>query len=104
MKRWHSLSLGDAVTAHVPLTRIREAFEVEFPAGARAADVAVFVRYESEGRLHCEATAFLSPQAGELARRLGAHACAAPVREGLELLAGGEGCWDAIFAAEQRRS
>lgn len=97
MTRWHTLELGDAVTAQVPLQRIREAYDEEFPRDRRPPDAAVFVRYESEGRLHCEAVVYLAPAAVALSQLLGARPCVRPARAGLDLVAGDERCWDAIF-------
>ncbi|NJD30594.1 MAG: hypothetical protein FIB04_01745 [Gammaproteobacteria bacterium] len=99
MTKWHTLSLGDAATAQVPLMHLQEEFEEEFAAGDRAPDAAVFVRYESEGRLHCEAVVFIAPGAAVLAERFGARPCARPARAGLDLVAGDERCWDVIWEA-----
>jgi hypothetical protein len=88
MPGWHSLPLGDALTAELPIARVKEAFDAEFATRDRPGDASVFARYESEGRLHCEVTVFFSPGARDLACRFGAKPCAAPVREGLELLCG----------------
>jgi hypothetical protein len=88
MSGWHLLRLGDALTAHLPLARIKEAFVAEYPVSAVPADAAVFARYDSEGRLHCEVTVYFSPGALGLARRFAAEPCAAPARAGLERLCG----------------
>jgi hypothetical protein len=90
MLGWHSLALGDAVTAHVSIARITAAFDAACAGSGPPKGAAVFARYESEGRLHCEVTVFFSPAASELARRFGAHPSAAPLRDGLELLCGAE--------------
>ena len=83
MDTWYSLALGDALTAHVVLEEIRDAFAGQ-PARAGAS---VFAR-QASGPLHCEVTAYFSPAAADLARRFGATPCAAPGRRGFELLAG----------------
>ncbi len=100
MSKWHTLSLGDAATAQVPLARLQEEFDEEFVPGRRAPDAAVFVRYESEGRLHCEAVVFIAPGAAMLAQRLGGRPCVRPPRDNLDLVAGDERCWDAIFGVK----
>jgi hypothetical protein len=51
-------------------------------------DMAVFKRFDSEGRLQCEVTAFFSPRAEEAARKLGGNPCPKPRRQGLVLIAG----------------
>jgi hypothetical protein len=51
MHHWHSLPLGDALTAHLALERIRESFETYYPPDDRPAGTAVYVRHESTGGL-----------------------------------------------------
>ena len=80
---WYMLSLGDALTAQVTLSEIREAYG----AVTQDVDAVVFTRQVS-GPLHCEVTAYFSPATAGLARRFGATPCVAPGRRGLELLAG----------------
>ena len=88
MQHWHSLRLGDALTAHLALERIRESFETHYPAAARPAGAAVYVRHASTGGLHCEVIAFFSPVAASLARDFDATPCNAPPADGLEWLVG----------------
>jgi len=94
---WHSLPLGDALTASGPSAEIEASFQPAHAAAGMALDMAVFTRLDSEGRLHCEMTAFFSPACGTLARSLGAHPCSPPSRAGLVLLAGDERAWDFLF-------
>lgn len=89
MNGWHSLPLGDALTAHLTLERIRESFEAHYPMSHRTANAAVYVRRDATGSLHCEVTAFFTPGTAELARAFGATPCNAPATDGLERLAGG---------------
>lgn len=89
---WYMLSLGDALTAQVTLSEIREAYE----AVTQDVAAAVFTRQVS-GPLHCEVTAYFSPAAAGLARRFGGTACVAPGRRGLELLAGPADCALRLF-------
>jgi hypothetical protein len=88
MHHWHSLALGDALTAHLALERIRETFETHYPAADRPAGAAVYVRHESTGSLHCEVIAFFSPGAESLARAFNATPCNAPRLDVLQLIAG----------------
>ena len=60
--------------------------------------MAVFMRSDSDGHLHCEVTAYFSPGAANVARIVDARPCAAPRREGLSLLAGDQRCWAVLFA------
>ena len=88
MHHWRSLPLGDALTAHLALERIREAFETHYPAAARPAGAAVYVRHASTGGLHCEVIAYFPPAAESLAVEFGATPCNTPPADGLERLVG----------------
>ena len=92
MDTWYTLPLGDALTAQVTLSEIREACGAE----EQDATAAVFTRQVS-GPLHCEVTAYFSPATAGLARRFGATPCASPGRRGLELLAGPTDCASRLF-------
>ena len=94
---WYSLSLGDGITAAGPSEQIRSLFQPLFEAAGAPAQMAVFNLIDSEGRLHCEVTAFFSPACSEVARRLGARPCSQPSRTGLALLAGDERAWVVLF-------
>ena len=91
---WYVLSLGDGMMADEPAEEIRKRFLslVDLPAEA-----AVFKRLESEGRLHCEAFAYFSPAAADLAKAFEASPCAKPARSGLGLLGGNEKSWSILF-------
>ena len=88
MHHWHSLPLGDALTAHLALERIRESFETCYPPADRPAGAAVYVRHESMGGLHCEVIVFFSPGAASLARVFNAAPCNDPPTDQLERLTG----------------
>jgi hypothetical protein len=94
---WFSSSLGDALTAWEPLGRIEALFQSSYASAGDPDEIAVFVRYESEGRLHCEVTAYFSPAAAELAREVEATPCARPSAEGLSLVLGNEASWTKLF-------
>jgi hypothetical protein len=85
---WHSLALGDALTAHRELERIRESFEAHYPPADRPVDASVYVRHESTGGLHCEVIAFFAPAAATLAREFGATPCKPPLLDALQELSG----------------
>jgi hypothetical protein len=94
---WRSKSLGDAQTAFMDCRDIAEVFEAVFETAGRPEDMAVFVRNDSEGRLHCEVTVFFSPAAQALAKRYQAATCEKPPAGGLDLLAGDPACWPRLF-------
>lgn len=98
MRTWYSLSLGDGITAALPMSEVEEVFRRSFEPAGRPADMAVFTRPESEGRLHCEVIAYFSPAAAGVARTAGAEPCSKPVREGLTLLAGADSAWSELFS------
>jgi hypothetical protein len=94
---WHTLPLGDGMMANEPSGEIRGAFLRGFESAGKPADMAVFTRLESEGRLHCEVIAYFSPAATELANEFDAEPCQRPSRSGLGLLAGDDACWHILF-------
>jgi hypothetical protein len=97
MNTWYLLHLGDGMTADLPSADIEEDFAERFSRAGRPADMAVFTRPESEGRLHCEVIAYFSPAAREVAKAFDAEPCGKPARRGLTLLAGDTSCWSALF-------
>jgi len=97
MESWYSVSLGDGMSAPTPSAEIEEVFQPAFAALGRPPGMAVFTRPESEGRLHCEVIAYVSPAAREIAKTFDAQGCPKPVRSGLGLLAGDPGCWAILF-------
>lgn len=96
MHHWYFKSLGDGIWADLPSEEIRQRFQPLFESAGRPAEMAVFTRHE-EGDLHCEWVAYFSPAAAETAQAAGAVPCERPNREGLNLLAGSEDCWSALF-------
>ena len=97
MKPWYFVSLGDGMMAPVPLAEIEERFQAAFVPAGKPPEMAVFVRSESEGRLHCEVIAYFSPAAAEVAKAFDARPCPKPARDGLGLLAGDKRSWQALF-------
>jgi hypothetical protein len=94
---WYSKELGDGVMATMPADEIKEAFQQLFLAAGKPLDMAVFTRLESEGRLHCEMTAYFSPAAKDIALAFDAEPCQKPSRAGLGLLAGDKLSWSELF-------
>ena len=102
MASWYSMNLGDAIMAATPSAEIEESFLTVFHAVGKPADMAVFTRAESEGRLHCEVIAYFSPAAQAVARAFDAEPCEKPVRSGLGLLSGDPDCWVVLFPEHDR--
>jgi len=99
---WYTCNLGDAMLAGESLDRIRQLFAsrgTETEAEA-AGERAVFMRHESEGRLHCEVRVYFSPAAAGVAKVFGAAACAKPAAHDLGLLAGPEAAWKTLFPGD----
>ncbi|HRJ76521.1 MAG TPA: hypothetical protein PLX90_11010 [Anaerolineales bacterium] len=94
---WHALDLGDAIMAHEPMEQICKAFEEFVSQNSISPDFAIFTRNDSEGRLHCQVTAYFSPAAIQIAKLFNAVPCAKPSRDNLDLLAGRENCWKVLF-------
>lgn len=90
MEPWYTLSLGDGLIAPMPSAEIEAAFQEAFTAAGSPAEMAVFTRPESEGRLHCEVIAYFSPAAQKVAEAFDAESCEKPAHTGLGLLAGSE--------------
>ena len=97
MSHWFAKSLGDALLAGESLRRVEDVFRAEYERSGRPTDMAVFVRHESEGRLHCEVRAYFSPAAARVARAVDAAPSNRPVAEGLDLLAGVPESWRTLF-------
>ena len=97
-KDWFCLNLGDASLADAALDEIQHRLTLEFDQLIDQSDCAVFLRHESEGRLHCELKIYFSPATEVLAKALGARVCAKPGNSGLSLLAGSEKSWTLLFS------
>lgn len=82
--------------ADIPSEEIKRLFQPLFESAGSPAEMAVFTRNE-EGGLHCEWIAYFSPAAAGVAKSVEASPCEKPIREGLNLLAGGDGCWRTLF-------
>jgi hypothetical protein len=102
MATWYSKALGDGIVSTLPSVQIEKAFLELSAASGNPADMAVFTRYDSEGRLQCEVTAYFSPAAAEVARMFAADPCARPARTGLDLLAGDQRCWPVLFPEHEK--
>jgi hypothetical protein len=97
MSAWFAKSLGDAMLAGEALAQLEEFFLSEYGKSGSSDNIAIFIRHESEGRLHCEVKAYFSPGAVIVAEKVDADPCARPSRDGLSLLMGSENSWQALF-------
>ena len=96
MEYWYSKPLGDGMWAPIACAEIEEKFQPLFESTGKPVSMAVFVRHD-EGDVQCEVTSFFSPAAAEVAKMVEANPCGKPIQEGLNLLAGSEDCWSALF-------
>ena len=88
MSTWFTSNLGDAMLAGEALDHIKALFHSTHEGINDSMEMAVFMRHESEGRLHCEVKIYFSPAAADVAKSVGAIACQKPASGGLSLLAG----------------
>jgi len=89
MGSWFSKNLGDAMLAGEALARIERLFKVTYAKAGKPKGMALYIRHESEGHLHCEVIIYLSPASADVAREIDADSCGRPSSHGLGLLAGG---------------
>lgn len=97
MSAWFTKNLGDAMLAGEALDQIEKLFISVYGKSKIPEEVAVFIRHESEGRLHCEVKACFSPGAVIVARKVDADPCERPSQDGLGLLIGAEDAWQGFF-------
>ena len=97
MSSWFYKNLGDALMAFEPLGDIEGQFHSTYRVDPCPKEVAVFIRHNSEGHLHCEVEVYFSPASVVLAMELDADPCTRPSTSGLSLLIGSEGSWSALF-------
>ena len=102
MKNWFSKNLGDAMLACEPLGQLEERFLSVYAEAGSPDDMAVFIRHESEGRLHCEVKVYFSPASVVVAREVGAKPCQRPSPDNLGLLAGSGDSWSRLFPERGR--
>ncbi len=99
---WYCVSLGDGIMAAELGGQLEKVFLGAFELAGQPADMAVFTRHESEGRLHCEVIAYFSPAARKVAAVFDARPCGKPIHDGLGLLAGSPQSWANFFPESLR--
>jgi len=97
MSAWFTKNLGDAMLAAEAIAQLEELFLATYGKSGNSSKTAIFIRHESEGRLHCKVKVYFSPDAATVAEAVDADPCARPARDGLSLLAGAEDAWQALF-------
>lgn len=79
--------------AYEPQYELEELFLSMYTKADYPDDMAVFIRHESDGRLHCEVKAYFSPASAAVAKEFSAQPCRQPSTDSLSLLAGSEKSW-----------
>lgn len=100
MNNWTLKNLGDAMWAEEALGKIKQSFQEAYQSAGEPDEMALFSRYESDGRLHCEVVLYFSPAASKFAQQLGAFSCHRPTLYDLSLLIGSTSNWSNLFNDE----
>lgn len=103
MSKWFTCNLGDAMLASEALEHIKTLFMSAYEGSNGSNEMAIFVRHESDGRLHCEVRVYFSPATAHVAEAVDAIACNKPIPSGLGLLAGSEDAWSILFSGDSTR-
>jgi putative N-acetylmannosamine-6-phosphate epimerase len=93
MGDWYTSNLGDAMLADRMLAEIRATFLSGYKDADDSGHMAIFIRHESEGRLHCEVRLYFTPATSVIAIAFDATRCTRPATDGLALLCGQEAAW-----------
>lgn len=97
MTVWFTKNLGDAMLAGDVLEQIQALFLEMYGSSGQLDTTAIFIRHESEGRLHCEVKAYFPPATVVVAKAVHATPCTKPKPGGLGLLIGSDASWSALF-------
>ena len=100
MNNWFCKKLGDGLTSAEALAEIETLFQSQLATAGNPEDLAVFIRHESIGHLHCEVVVYFPPGAMILAKSVDAMPCPKPTRDNLGLLHGSEAAWLFLFPDE----
>ena len=98
MSSWFLKNLGDPLLADNDLQEIKSLFTAAHATAGNPDEMAVFLRHESEGKIHCELILYLSPLLQTLAVELEAKPCRPPAISGLSLWAGSKQAWQLLFS------
>jgi hypothetical protein len=102
MRNWFLKNLGDAMLAGEQQDRIKQLFLSAYSDADSSKEMAAFIRYESEGRLHCDVKIYFSPMSIAVAKEVNAEPCGKPSPDGLSMLAGSEDSWMVLFPEKTR--
>lgn len=97
MNNWFVKNLGDAMLAFEAQAELEEVLTSVRSDSRNPADMAAFIRHESDGGLHCEVKVYLSPGCVAVAEEVNAKPCAKPSPEGLGMLLGSDEAWQSLF-------
>jgi hypothetical protein len=96
-EHWHAKNLGDGLLAYAPQAELEALFHTTYPSLESLVEHALFIRHESEGRLHCEVKVYFPPAVAKLAQLTDALPCRKPSFSGLSLLVGSEAALSRLF-------
>lgn len=99
MANWFCKNLGDPLLAEAALDQIKSLYTDTYATTRPVDELAIFIRHESEGRLHCEVMLYFSPAAATLARAVDAVPCAQPSPTDLGLFVGAARAHAILFPA-----
>ena len=94
---WHAKNLGDGLLAYAPQAELEQLFHATYPSVESLDEHALFIRHESDGRLHCEVKVYFPPTVDKLAQMADALPCRKPSFSGLSLLVGSEAALSQLF-------
>jgi len=98
LKHWFSKNLGDAMMAYAKIEELKKLIFTICGKISLTNDMAVFIRHESEGHLHCEVKVYFSPKFAIFANKLKIIPCEKPSEFSLGLLIGNEKAKNILFA------
>ena len=98
MDNWFVKNLGDPLLAGDALEQIKDAFLSDYEKSHRPTDMAIFVRHEAEGQLHCDVKIYFPPSSAAIARAVAAVHCARPSPDDLGLLVGSDDAKFILFS------
>ncbi|WFB37632.1 hypothetical protein P3T73_07645 [Kiritimatiellota bacterium B12222] len=90
MRTWFYKNLGDAMLARSTVDQIESLFLSTYKPSPYAKEMAVFIRHDAEGQLHCIVKVYFPPSLQALAKSVDARPCPKPSPHDLGLLVGSD--------------
>jgi hypothetical protein len=87
-KYWFKINLGDAMLAGIAQEELEKSFSNVIENTVHSKEMAMFIRHENQGRLHCELVVYFSPACDSIATKLDATPCMNPSVNDLSLCIG----------------